>query len=90
MNKKLIYFLQDGVEFSTPRIHTPYYEVSKGCFADTEDLFKAYDTSERLNQPLHAVSSAGKMSGSSTTGYPLTTRLLTMTLMMTLAAPVNS
>jgi len=39
----------DGVEFSTPRIHNPIYEIADGCFSGND----VYDfNNNRLNQPL--------------------------------------
>eukprot|EP00095_Tigriopus_kingsejongensis_P000886 snap_masked-scaffold409_size180341-processed-gene-0.2 protein:Tk00886 transcript:snap_masked-scaffold409_size180341-processed-gene-0.2-mRNA-1 annotation:"hypothetical protein DAPPUDRAFT_62540" len=40
----------DGLEFSTPRMHNPVYDMTGGCYDDTQGNF-AYDP--RLNQPLH-------------------------------------
>ena len=45
----LHFTFQDGVEFSTPRIHNPIYEIADGCFSGND----VYDfNNNRLNQPL--------------------------------------
>ena len=47
-NQFILHF-QDGVEFSTPRIHNPIYEIADGCFSGND----VYDfNNNRLNQPL--------------------------------------
>jgi hypothetical protein len=49
VNYLLIVF-QDGVEFSTPRIHSPVYDVNTGCFS-SGDVYD-FEKNLRLNQPL--------------------------------------
>jgi len=46
----------DGIEFSTPRIRTPIYEVSNGCYGDNEDY--PIDISTGTNEPLRNVNAA--------------------------------
>ena len=46
--------LQDGVEFSTPRITSPVYDVNTGCFS-SNDIYD-FEENLRLNQPLKSAS----------------------------------
>ena len=55
--KRYAYFsFQDGIEFSTPRIRTPIYEVSNGCYGGNEDY--PIDISTGTNEPLRNVNAA--------------------------------
>ena len=46
----MLFCFQDGVEFSTPRIHNPIYEIADGCFSGN-DVYD-FNNNNRLNQPL--------------------------------------
>ena len=77
-NLYLVSFFQDGVEFSTPRIHTPIYEVSNGCYGDTKNIYD-FDLDNR--EPFRSKSSS-TLSSSSTLAFSLFLLLLSLEMML--------
>ena len=61
INKDFLHSFQDGIEFSTPRIHNPIYEIADGCFNGND----IYDyNNNRLNQPLFSNKALSLQQGS--------------------------
>ena len=60
-NNDFLRSFQDGIEFSTPRIHNPIYEIADGCFNGND----IYDyNNNRLNQPLFSNKALSLQQGS--------------------------
>ena len=77
----ILSFFQDGIEFSTPRIRTPIYEVSNGCYGENEDY--TVDISTGTNQPLKNVNAA--VTNTQQTSSQLLITYLSITLFIVLS-----